>query len=98
VLSIAVECRFVSRSVRYRELSAAYSIDYCLYCQRISQDIQFSKATVTGFEIIVCVCVNEQGVRSNSSRHHFLLIHIIPFSPYVSLSFGKSLVHNSLIP
>jgi len=64
----------------------------------MSRDIELSKATVSGFELIAYVCVNGQRVRSNSSGHHFLLILFIPFSSYVSLSFGKSLVSNSLIP
>jgi hypothetical protein len=59
--------------------------------------IELSKATVTGFELIVCVCVSGEKARSDSSGHHFLSILFIPFSSYVLLSFSKSLVHNSHI-
>ena len=63
----------------------------------MSRDIELSKATVTGFEIVACVCVNGQKVRSDKSGHHFLLIVFITFSSYVSLSFGKSVVRKFLV-
>jgi hypothetical protein len=65
------------------------SVVYCLYCHRMSRDIQLNKASVTDFEFFFCVCVNGQQARTNSSGNHFLSIVFVHFSSYVSLSFAN---------
>ena len=66
----------------------------------MSLAVPLSKPTVTGFARLVCVWINEEKTRSNSSGHHFLLILFIPFRPIShfplpNLPFITLLYHNS---